>query len=367
MTVEAVGDSVPQILTGDNPFNVDPDHYKRSHQPDYDNPMWSETHFWSCWSPKERVGFYVHVGTTPEDADLWWAQVMIYLPDGNTLADRSWGRSPQRNGPTTGNFSSRGGELGYFTLKYDGAGELCTPHDMATRVVGAGESLPCQFEVEIAPAMPVWSLWEATTIGRREWAGLHHEQVHTAKGWLKIPGSKGGQWNIDGVSFRDHSIGHRDFSPLGGDHLFGVHFPDSGRSVQVLMMWNNNGELEVQAASIWENGQLELVGDVELGGVTHGSGKPNSLHKLTGEPFNFDLKLRRLGGDVIVCPIEVQHGMNQSNTDPNTNLNGSALYAGDHALLLSEIELKITWPDGEVGYGHLERGYRRHLLPEGAI
>jgi len=22
----------------------------------------------------------------------------------------------------------------------------------------------------------------------------------------------------------------------------------------------------------------------------------------------------------------------------------------------------MTWPDGDVGYGHLERGYRRNLL-----
>ena len=358
------GTSVAQVLTGDNPFGVDPDHYKRCATPEYDNPMWSETHFWSGWSPKEGVGFYVHVGTTPEDADLWWAQVMIYMPNGMALADRSWGRSPDRNGPDTGNFRARSSELGHFKLTYDGAGEYVSGDDMAQRVVGAGASIPCRFEVELEPTMPVWSLFDATTIGEREWGGVHHEQVHTCKGWMKVPGPEGGEWDLDGVSFRDHSIGHRDFSGLGGDHLYGAYFPESGRSLQALLMWNNEGEVEVRAASICENGELELIGDVQMSGLEHGVTAPDSLHDLKGEPRQFDITLSRMNGETVVAPMEVEHVIVQSNISPNTNLNGAPLDAGDQALLLAESEFKITWPDGEVGYGHLERGYRRHLLPD---
>jgi hypothetical protein len=363
----STGISQPRILNGDNPFAVALDHYAASAKPDYADPLWSETHFWSVWNPRDRIGLFLHVGTTPEDADLWWAQVFAYLPNGLALADRSWGRSPDRRGPTTGNFRARSAALGHFSLSFDGAGELVDGHDMATRIVGAGPALPLRFQVDLAPAMPVWDLFKATEIGEREWGGVHHEQVHTSRGWLEVAGEHGGRWSLDGCSFRDHSIGHRDFSGLGGDHLFGVHFPDSGRSVQLLIMWNAEGEVEVRAASIWENGQLELVGDVEMTGAEHGRKPPRSLTQLTGEPHEFDLWLDRVSGEHVLARCEVQHTIVMSNTSPNTNLNGAALEAGEKALLLAECQLQITWPDGEVGWGHLERTYRRNLLPEGAV
>ncbi len=356
-----------RLLTGDNPFGVAADHYTHCAAPDYQDFLWSETHFWSAWNPEEGVGFFIHAGVAPEDHDLWWAQVMLYLPGGRTMADMSWGRSPERNGPTTGNFSARSTELGHFTLRFDGAGEITTSEAMAAGLVGAGRSLPFRFEVELAPAMPVWDLFKAAEIGEREWGGVHHEQVHTCRGWLEVAGEEGGQWRLDGVSFRDHSIGHRDFSGLGGDNLFGVHFPDSGRSVQMLLMWTNEGVVEVRSASVWENGELELINDVEMTGVEHGTVCPRGLTSLTGDPREFDLILNRANGDHIVARCEVQHTVVMSNTSPNTNLNGAALDAGDDALLLAECQLKITWPDGEVGYGHLERTYRRSLLPEGAL
>ena len=362
------GVSTPQVLRGDNPFGVAEDHYARCQTPNYDDFLWSETHFWSLWSPNNGVGFFIHSGVTPEDLDLWWTQVMVYLPGGRTLADVSWGRSPERDGPTTGNFRARSDRLGSFHLTFDGAAELTSTEEMATRVVGAGHCLPLSFDVQVSPAMPVWDLFKATELGQREWGGTHHEQVHTTTGWLKVAGSEGGEWQIDdGVTFRDHSIGHRDFSRLGGDHLFGGHFPDSGRSIQTLLMWSNEGEVEVRAASIWENGELELIGEVEMTGVEHGVVGPRSLTKLTGEPLAFDLTMARSSGETVVVRCEVQHNVNMCNTDPNTNLNGIELGVGDKVLLLAESQLKLTWPDGDVGYGHLERGYRRSLLPDGAV
>jgi hypothetical protein len=361
------GISTPKILRGDNPFEVAPDHYSRSQPPDYDNDLWSETHFWSVWNPDEGVGLFLHTGTTPEDADLWWAQIFVYMPNGMALVDRSWGRAADRGGPTTGNFRVRSPRLGHFTLSFDGAGEYVSRTEMAAGLVGAGQAYPFHFEVELTPAMPVWDLFKATEIGEREWGGVHHEQVHTSRGWLEVKGQHGGKWSLDGCSFRDHSIGSRDFSGLGGDHLFGVHFPDSGRSVQTLIMWNAEGIVEVRAASIWENGELELIGDVEMSGAEHDVAPPTSLSRLTGEPLTFDLVLPRLNGERVVAKGEVLHNINMSNTSPNTNLNGSALADGEKALLLAESQLKLTWPDGDVGYGHLERTYRRNLLPDDAI
>ena len=48
--------------------------------------------------------------------------------------------------------------------------------------------------------------------------------------------------------------------------------------------------------------------------------------------------------------------------EPNVNINGAALFHPD-PLLLTESIVRWTWPDGDVGYGQLERDYRRTSLP----
>jgi hypothetical protein len=249
-------------------------------------------------------------------------------------------------------------------LSYDGAGEICTTDDLITGVHGAGPALPFRFEVALAPAMPVWDLFKATSIGERDWSGCHHEQVHSCSGWLEVPGSQGGRYSLDrGGSFRDHSHGHRDFSHLGGDHLGGWYFPESGRAVQLLHMWNFDGKVEISAASICENGQLELIEPVFVTGIDQEP--PRSLTHLSGEPKHLEMAMERASGETVTAQLEAKHLVIMSNTSPNTNLNGAAL--GEDGLLLCETPMTMTWPDGEVGYGHLERGYRERLLPADAF
>ena len=87
-----------RVLSGENPFGVDPDHYMSAATPDYQDALWSETHFWSAWNPDEGVGLFIHVGTTPEDPDLWWAQVVAYLPGGRLCVQRLWGQTTGDSG-----------------------------------------------------------------------------------------------------------------------------------------------------------------------------------------------------------------------------------------------------------------------------
>lgn len=362
MQTPAIGTSQPQRLKGDNPFSVDVNHYCRNATPEYHNLLWSETHLWSVWNPNQGVGLFVHAGTTPEDPDLWWAQVFAYLPDGWAVADRSWGRASDRRGPTTGNFRATSEYLGHFKLCFDGAGERVSGVDMASRLVGAGPALPFQFEVELTPAMPVWDLFKASAIGESEWASTHHEQVHISRGWLKVAGDRGGHWGLDGVSFRDHSIGARDVTRVGGDVFFGAYFPESGRSIQGLIAWDNTNQVALRSGSVWENGELELIDELGMTGVEVGADQPTSLHGLSGEPKNFELTLKRLNGETVVLTGEVLHTINICNLSPNTNLNGTPIDLPGDPLVGAECQVKLTWPGGEVGHGHFERGCRLSLL-----
>jgi hypothetical protein len=60
--------------------------------------------------------------------------------------------------------------------------------------------------------------------------------------------------------------------------------------------------------------------------------------------------------------VEVLHGYVLTLAEPNENLNGAVLDAGDDPLLVTQSTVRVTAPDGQVGYGVLERDRRRSLL-----
>jgi hypothetical protein len=351
------------VFKGDNPFGVDPDFYARLPNPPADSPTWSATYYWSAWNPEAGVGVYIHMGVEVEDKHLSWAQVFAYLPNEMVVADRSWGRSPDRRGPTTGNFSAVCSEpLKRWSLKFDGAGELVSCAEMATRLVGPGFAVPMAFEVDWTATMPVWDLFKAVDIGSSDIGHVHHEQVGVSRGWLRVGDREfGGEWSLDGMAFRDHSQGPRDVRPFGGDHLLGVYFPKSNRSLQILMFWNKAGEFQFRVASLHQGDEIEIIPDVEMTGVERGVKKPTSLHDLLGNPKTFKIKLGTRQGPVIL-EGQIVHTCNISVMGANTNVNGSAInIAGDH-LVLAECQTRLTWPDGDVGYGFFERTYAKSLL-----
>ncbi len=353
-----------KVLTGDNPFGIDIDHYKIMGVPPQGDAAWSETHYWAIWNPEQNIGVYVHMGVDEVDKYLWWAQVFAYLPNGIIVADRSWGRSEDRLGPRTGNFSAICTEpLKRWKLKFDGAGEVVSSDEMGRRLVGAGPAVPMSFEVDMVATMPIWDLYKAVDIGTHKLGGVHHEQVLVSTGTLTIGAAEyGGTWRLDGTVSRDHSRGSRDLSQLGGDHLFGFYFPESKRSVQALIMWDAQGKVAIRAASIGRGDELELTSDVETTGTEKDRAKPNGLMDSLGNPKTFTMTLG-LNEGRMVLQGEVLHTLQCSLIGSNTNVNGTAYsIPGDH-LVTVECPVRMIWPDGEVGYGQMGRTYRFSLLP----
>ena len=351
------------IFQGDNPFAVDLNHYDSLATPQPDVSEWSETHFWSVWNPDAGVGLFIHVGVDPADLSLWWAQVFAYLPDGMVVADRSWGRSEDKRGPTTGNFRAVCTEpLRRWALTFDGAGEIVSSQEMATRLVGAGAPVPMAFEVELTATMPIWDLFKAVKIDNTDVGHIHHEQVMVSKGSLRVGGKEyGGEWRLDGVAFRDHSQGGRNLTGFGGDHLLGAYFPASGRSLQTLIFWDRSGNIHFRTAAIHQGDRLEIIDDLEMSGLEKGIDRPRSLYDLTGNPKSFTMHLNTNSGPVKI-EGEALHCVNISLFGVNTNVNGSAInIPGDH-MLLAECPIRLVWPDGDVGYGHFERCYKKSLL-----
>jgi hypothetical protein len=351
------------VFKGDNPFGVAPDYYAKLGTPEPGNASWSETYYWSAWNPAAGVGVYIHMGVDTADHELLWAQTFAYLPGQMVVADRSYGRSPDRRHPMTGNFKAECTEpLRRWKLRFDGAGELVNGEEMATRLVGAGPAVPMSFDLDWIATMPVWDLFRAVPIGDTDIGHSHHEQVGVSTGWLRVKHPQhGGEWRLDGMAFRDHSRGSRDVRPFGGDHLLGIYFPESRRSLQILMFWDKDGKFLFRTASLHKDSEIEIIPEVDMSGVERGVDRPRSLDDLLGNPKVFDIRLNTRSGPVALQG-RVLHTANISVMDANTNVNGSAIHLpGDH-LLLAECQVEVRWPDGDVGYGFFERTYKKSLL-----
>lgn len=340
-----------RVLHGANPFGVEPEH-DLLHEVQRDVPHWSETMYFHVWNPAAGVGVFIHTGRWPGDLDLWWAQVIAMLPDGELLVDRSWGRAVDERGPATGNLRVECVEpLKRWRLTFDGAGEPTTRERMAAGAVGSGRAAAFRFAVDLDAAAPVWDMHGALGIHDLSWAAFHHTQGFRTTGSLT---SEGREWTLDGVGHRDHSSGPRHFGDFGGLHFFVVVFPDSGRVANGLVNWKRDGTIDHRVFTIQQAGRCEIGDDVRVTGL-------RDLE--THEPQRIGIAIVDTDNQPIHYAAEVLHGYTLTLLEPNININGAAHDEDADPLFLTRGAVRVTAPDGEVGYGVVERDYRRSMLP----
>jgi hypothetical protein len=348
--------ALPRVLTGDNPFGVLPE--LDLLRPTRDVPNYSETMYFAvCDRNVPDLGLFLHTGRLTEDTALWGARTIVYLPGGELAVDRSHGRPQDDRGPATGNLAIRCLEPHRrWLLSYDGAAALTTRGASSQGIVGAGPATVLRFEVECEALSPVWDLQGAVG-NRREldpaisvWASGHHEQAFLARGSLTV-GTR--SWDINGVAHRDHSWGPRDMADFGADAFVALVFPDSGRVVQGVMIWNGSGDLVLRAFYVYENGRMELMSDGRV---------PRALDCASNPRTGLQVVIISENGHELVLPGEVTNGVTLSILNPNRVVIGAAHGMGE-VLYFNEDLVRYTWPDGEVGYGHAERAIRLGPLP----
>ncbi|SNC62648.1 hypothetical protein SAMN04487881_0705 [Marinobacter sp. es.048] len=347
----------PRVLTGSNPFELDPENDYLA-PPKHDVPLWSETMFFMVWSPEQEVGVWLHVGVVPEDKTMWWAQTFVMLPDGVVLVDRSFGRPSDKFGPETGNLSIKCTEPHRrWLLKFDGAGEVSSTSDLAKGLVGAGVASPFQFEIELEAKVPVYDM-HAGMGAEIDWdvGSLHQEQGFAAQGTLSALGK---EWTIEGAAIRDHSRGERHFARWGGHVWNYTIWPQSQRALCVFTMWSPQTESTATVVMIMENGQTELCSDFVITGMERPGGNPKKL----------ELKIVRTDGSELRLEGQVLHNVTMTYVEPNHNLNGVYIDPREDldATIADESVVRWTWPDGDVGYGNFERGFRPSILPRTKI
>lgn len=338
---------LPQDRIG-NPHKV-PEAMDRVFPPQHGIEGYNETAFFTSWNEEEGVGLFIHVGRCPQDIDLWYAQTLVYLPDGHIASDRSWGRSSQDDDICTGNlFFSFGEGIGCWHGHFDGVAEIGTAAKMARQPTGSGAARPMKFRFKCRPAGPIWDMYSDRQTSRQDWAkGTHTQQILEVDGSVSVDGRT---YALTGYAGNDHSCGVRKLDSFASHHFFIGALP--GCVVHCISVFDRDGMPLIETGA---------VGDADGGFTSATLENVPPLSDLLEQP-RIDVGLVYANGSKEVLRLDPLHSFPLSLTTEKDNINGIDWHLLDH-LALTETRVRVTrLSDGAMGYANLERSIMRSKL-----
>jgi len=329
----------------ENPYNVTPEMERLG--PPQDVPYASESMFFQAWDPDQGIGLWAHLNLTTEDNQLFVGELVIYLPDGEVLVDRSAGRAPDDLGPSSGNLTFRLEEpLQRWHVSFDGTAERTTSEALANSPGGAGRAEPIGIDLVFTAKSPVYDMYTALGKEGMAWGQIHHEQALSATGSMCFGGV---DHPFTGYGYRDHGRGTRNLAPLGGDTMvFGV-FPD-GRAIGSLMAWTRDGTVVVEAGFLYDDRGYSTLKIDELPHLDDRFGNPADVTARFIDAWGERMEIRCTG----------LHQATLTMDDPNHWVIGYDQRLED-PLIMVETPSQLQWGSA-VGYGNVERNCRRSQL-----
>ncbi|MCW2620596.1 MAG: hypothetical protein JWL64_198 [Frankiales bacterium] len=318
-------------------------HLDRNRAPRHAVPMWSETRWNGCYNPEQGVGLFLHAGRLRGHLDWWWAQTAIYLPGGRMAVERSWVRSPDDVGVKTASLDLRVLEHGW-SASFDGIVEVTTTAALASATRGsAAPVVPAAFELVADASRPWWDMLAGAA--SQDFGDMHVEQVSSCAGTLTVGEER---YRLDGVGYYDHSSGVRDWTNFHAHHFAMIAMPDYTLHLGSVYTSPTEGRA---GGGVWfprEGKPLRI----------RASTMPRQADVL-GAPHEFDWVLDVAGQGELTFRVEVLHTFPNTITLDNDNINGIDWEIPGDPLYPTECQVRVTAPDGAVGYGHLERSNRR--------
>lgn len=312
--------------------------------PNHEVPMWSETRWNGCYNPEQGVGLFLHAGRLRGNLDWWWAQTAIYLPGGRVAVERSWVRKPDDIGVKTASLDLRVEKEGW-SARFDGIVELTTTEALGKAPRGSSApSVPAKFELMADGSRPWWDMLAGVTT-QQDFGDMHVEQMGQCKGTLQV-----GQetYRLDGITYYDHSSGVRDWTHFHSHHFALIAMPDY--TLHCGQVYTSPTEAR-RGGGLWfpkEGKPLRISESV----------MPRQTDVL-GSPREFDWVLKVSGHGEMTFRVEVLHTFPATITFDNDNINGIDWEIPGNPLYPTECQVRVTAPDGAVGYGHIERSNRR--------
>lgn len=327
----------------DNPYDVAPrEDYTHAIQRDVE--LWSENYFFGWYDPRHGVGLWNHLGRTPHDPTIWRGLITVFLPDGQMVVSKTYGRGPAEpgaSGPFNGSMGFRCDDpLHTWTVSADAMGRPTTLDTLAAGPITDGEVDPVSFEYRFDAITPIWDLG-AADMSDQSWALRHYEQAGNFAGVLRCGDQ---QWELAGTGIRDHSYGPRNFAHFRRGSWAHAEFP-SNRTFVALRMWNDDDVVALNRGFISENGKLREVTPLEM----------PTLDSPLGDPRAVTVRLDD-GGAEAVIEIEFLTAMTTTLIEPNEVLHG-ADRTDPRIKILNDAMVRCRW-DGEEGYGLCERSRR---------
>lgn len=248
-------------------------------------PGWSENINFCCPTGQDEVGVYAHMSRLHDDPTVWESVLSVYLPGGELLVDRSFGRSRAANESSSGQLTFTVEEpLHRWSMRFDGMARRITRADAASGTVADGSVELLRIDLSWESASPVWSL--AHAMGDQPWGKLHLEQAVRVTGTIT---TREQTHNVDHTAFRDHTAGQRDYSPLDGEAWLTFALPD-GRHVALLQMWHS-GDVSALRTGFYYDGQtFHHIDQIDIPPLTSATGDPADF------TFSFDGPHGRIEG-----------------------------------------------------------------------
>ena len=158
------------------------------------------------------------------------------------------------------------------------------------------------------------------------------------------------EYRLDGIAGNDHSSGPRSMANFGHHHFLIGAYP--GGTIQAMSIFSMAGDPLMESGShVRADGAHNPVVLVDVPVIT----------RLDEDGGEFEATLVEAAGRKTPIRIEVLHTLPLSLNDDGDNINGVE-WEGPDLLVLAESRVRITLPDGTVGYAHLERSTQRSRL-----
>jgi hypothetical protein len=298
-----------------------------------DIPLWTENYCFVGYDPSSQIGLWTHLGRAPFDPTLWRELSIVYLPGGERLVNKGYGRTETPNGPGGATMTFQCEEpWRRWRMSRDGGSIRTTVDRLYRGMVADQRHERVGFDLSLTCHTPVWDWGEVEDA--HQWGKLHYEQLVAISGTVTLGGETIG---FDGTGLRDHTSGARDFTVFSGHIWSWANFP-SGRGFILLHLVVDGRYLT--RAVVLQDGQLAPV---ELGNSPVLTDR--SQH---ADPYVLELGEHRVAGEIL-------HPFPNGFDGPNDICIGY-----DPAITITanfESLSRFEW-DGEVGYGHTERSIK---------
>jgi hypothetical protein len=296
-------------------------------------PLWTENMCFVAYDPGSEIGLWSHLGRAPFDLTLWRELTMIYLPSGDRLVNKSYGRTETERGPGAACLSYECVEpWNLWRSRRDGPVGRMTEEQLDRSMATDRAQERAGFDLEWRPLSPIWDWGEVEDEHR--WGKTHYEQLARVTGQFVIGGE---EFAFDGAGLRDHTSGARDFTVFSGHIWAWANFP-SGRGFILLQVIVDGNDLT--RAVLLEDGKLTSV-------PMHN--RPIISDRSQGrDDYELELGDHRIG-------VELLHTLPNGFAGPNNICIGYDPEVVETANF--ESFSRFTW-EGEVGHGLTQRSVK---------